>query len=160
MVRELLAGRDGELVWVEEVDVPMELDVTLAVAGIGHGHHVHRGPCREVEVRLSAGEEREAARRFAPSAKVERAVVWGAGNLGLGPAADVEAVDRRTGRVVDQDPHIGSLAEAGTCSAELDLRPVRRDVQIFVNTRPHTVLPGRISFEQVVEFAFPVLPTW
>jgi hypothetical protein len=158
MVRELLAGRDGELVWVEEVDVPVELDVTLAVAGIGHGHHVHRGPCREIEVRLFAGEKREAAHRFAPSAKVERAVAWGAGNLGLGPAADVEAVDRRTDRVVDPGSHIGSLAGAGTCSAELDLRPVRRDVRIYVNTRPDSVPPGQISFEQVVEFAFPVLP--
>ena len=158
IVRELLAGHDGEQIWIEEVDVPMELDVTLAVAGIGHGHHVHRGPCREVEVRLSAGEGREAAHRFAPSAKVGRAVTWGAEHLGLGPAADVEAVDRRTGRVVDPGTHIGWLAEAGTCSAELDLRPVRRDVQIFVNTRPHTVPPGQISFEQVVEFAFPVLP--
>jgi hypothetical protein len=158
MVRELLAGRDGELLWVEEVDVPLELDLSLSAAGIRHGHHVHRSPCREIEVRLFAGEGRQTAHRFAPSAKVERAVVWGAENLGLGPVADVEAVDRRTGRVVDPGTHIGSLAEAGNCSAELDLRPVHRDVQIFVNTRPYTVPPGQISFEQVVEFAFPVLP--
>ena len=44
LVRELLAGRDGELVWVEEVDVPIEVDVELTAAGIDPGYHVHRGP--------------------------------------------------------------------------------------------------------------------
>jgi hypothetical protein len=37
-------------------------------------------------------------------------------------------------------------------------RLVDRDVKIFVNTRPHTVPPGEVTFEQVVAFAFPAPP--
>jgi hypothetical protein len=157
LVRELLVGRDGELVWIEEVDVPVEIDVTLVVAGIGPGHHVHRGRCREVDVWLIA-DGRDASRRFAPSATVARAVRWGAEQLGLGPARDLEVTDQRTGRVVSPGTHVGSLADAGGCTVALDLRPVRRDVTIYVNTRPHTVPPAEVTFEQVVAFAFPAQP--
>lgn len=35
---------------------------------------------------------------------------------------------------------------------------VGRDITVFVNTRPHIVRPGLITFEQVVAFAFPTPP--
>jgi len=45
-----------------------------------------------------------------------------------------------------------------TVSTPEAIRLTDRDVEIFVNTRPHIVRPGLITFEQVVAFAFPTPP--
>lgn len=99
LVRELLVGFDGHQVWVEEAAVPLELEVSLAAAGIGHGTHLHRGPCHEVEVTVTA-DGREVAHRFPPSTRAATVTEWSAGQIGFGTPAHLELVDRRSGQVV------------------------------------------------------------
>jgi hypothetical protein len=159
LVRELLVGFDGHQVWVEEAAVPLELDVSLAAAGVGHGTHLHRGPCREVEVEVAvAADGREVAHRFAPSARAVTVAEWAAGQLGLGSPADLELVDGRSGQVVAPATHLGSVAEPGQCAVSFELRRIVRVATIFVNTRPHVVPAGEITFDAVVKLAFPVPP--
>ena len=157
LVRELVVGHDGDLVWLAEVEVPLELDVTVVEAGRGHGHHVHRGPHRKVEVNL-VGEGRHAHHRFAPSLRCARIIAWGVEHLQLGKIADVELIDRGSGAVVDPDRQIGTLTRRGHGTLELELRRVRHDVHIVVNATRHTVAAGSISFDAVVALAYPNPP--
>lgn len=157
LVRELVVGRDGDLVWRAEVEIPLELDVTVVDAGLSNGHHVHRGPHRKVEVNLVA-EGRHAHHHFAPSLRCARVIAWGVEHLHLGKPADVELVERATGTIVDPDRHIGTLSRRGHSTLELELRRVRHDVHIVVNATRYIVAAGSISFDAVVALAYPTPP--
>lgn len=157
LVRELLVGFDGHQVWVEEAAVPLELEVSLAAAGVGHDTHLHRGPCQEVEVTVAA-DGREVAHRFSPSTRAVTVTEWAAGQLGLDSLADLELVDRRSGQVVAPGTHLGSVAEPGQCAVSFELRRIVRVVTIFVNTRPHVLPAGEITFDAVVKLAYPTPP--
>ena len=157
LVRELLVGFDGHQVWVEEAAAPLELEVSLAAAGVGHRAHLHRGPCHDVEVIVTA-DGRQVAHRFSPSTRAVTVTEWAAGQVGLGVPADLELVDRRSGQVVAPTTHLGSVAEPGQCAVSFELRRIVRVLTIFVNTRPHVVPAGEITFDAVVKLAFPVAP--
>ena len=157
LVRELIAGREGNLVWIEDAEVSLELDITLVQAGVTDGHHVHRGPCREIEVEVHA-EARVLQHRCAPSVRCRRVAVWCAQQLGLSDASDMELIDPSTGAVVDPGYHVGSLALHGECTARLELRRAHREVHVVINASPHTVPAGSITFGAVVALAYPASP--
>lgn len=157
LVRELIAGREGNLIWIEDVEVPLELDITLVQAGVAHGHHVHRGPCREIEIEVHT-EGRVLQHHFAPSVGCRRVAVWCAHQLGLGDASAVELIDPSTGAVVDPGRHVGSLARHSECTAQLELRRVHHEVHVVINASPHTVPAGSITFGAIVALAYPTSP--
>lgn len=132
-VRELLAGSDdgdGDgLIWVDEHDDPVELDITLEAAGIGHRHHVHRGRCRTVEVRVRFNSETD-EREFRPAATIARVFAWATGPKGFDLPAEqipkhVLAVPGAD-HFLDANVHIGSLVARGRCEVILDLLPKDR----------------------------------
>lgn len=130
-VRELLAvgdGRGAELVMIEEAAEPVELDITIEQAGIRHRHHVHRGRCRRVDVRVRYS--RDITREFHPVATIRRVFDWATGPDGfnLTPEQRAEHVLALPGadHFLDWEVRIGSIVTPGTCDVVLDLAPKSR----------------------------------
>lgn len=130
-VRELLTIGDGhgaELVMIEEVDEPVDLDITIVEAGIGHRHHVHRGRCRRdlVKVRYNDTKDRE----FHPQATIRRVFDWATSKevFNLTPEQKAEHVLALPGadHYLDWEVRIGTLAGKGSCEVTLDLAPKSR----------------------------------
>lgn len=157
LVRELIIGHGGDLIWIEDSEVPLELDITLVQAGVENGHHLHRGPCRKIEVELHT-EGRVLQHLFAPSVPCRRVASWGAEQLGFGDAADVDLIDPRTGAALDPGRHVGTLTRHGECTAQLELRRVHHQVHVVINAARHTVPAGLITFDGVVALAYPTPP--
>jgi hypothetical protein len=131
-VSELVGAADGEetvLIWLEEADEPLELEITLEDAGARHRHHVHRGRCRRVEVRVRYG-GRDAERSFSPAATIERAFAWATGpevfNLTAEERAKHVLALPGADHFLAWTVHVGSVVEAGTCATVLELAPKER----------------------------------
>jgi hypothetical protein len=154
LVRELVL-REGDLIWIAGAVEPLELDATVIEAGLSHGGHVHRGPCRAVKIEVRHRDE-VASIASRPSATCETITTWAVGKLGLGDPADFDLIDLDGGEVIPPGRHVGELIRRGACTVCLDLR--RADVYIVVNAEPHTVPPGRITFEAIVAIAYPTPP--
>jgi len=131
LVRELLVIGDpqgAELVMIEEVEEPLNLDITLKEAGIRHRSHVHRGRCRRVDVRVRYNTEK--SHDFHPPATIRRVFEWATGPHGfpLTPeqkAAHVLALPGAD-HFLDWEVRIGSLVMPGSCDVVLDLAPKSR----------------------------------
>ncbi len=125
VVRE---GDDVEMIWIEDAEEPLELDITLEAAGVGHRHHVHRGRCRRVDVRVRYNGDR--SHDFPPSATVRRVFEWATGPKGfnLTPEEKAKHVLALPGadHALDRSVHIGSLVTRGSCDVVLDLAPKER----------------------------------
>ena len=129
-VRELAVVVEGdESIWVEEGEEPLVLDVTLEQAGIGHRHHVHRGRCHRVEVRVRFNGAHH-ARHFSPAVTIARVYAWA-----TGPEAFQLTPEQRANHMLalpgadhglDGGVHIGSVVARGTCEVTLDLEPKGR----------------------------------
>jgi hypothetical protein len=130
-VRELLAVGDGqgaELVMIEETAEPVELDISIEQAGIRHRHHVHRGRCRRVDVRVRYNGDKSS--EFHPVATIRRVFDWATGPDGfnLTPEQKAEHVLALPGadHFLDWEVRIGSIVTPGTCDVVLDLAPKSR----------------------------------
>lgn len=130
LVRELVVGREGEAVWIEEQDEALDLDITLEVAGLKNRHHVHRGHCRQVEVVIRYGGEPPRSRTFSPSATIDRVFKWVTGPEGfnLTPEQSVKHMLILPGadHALDKSVHVGSLVKEDKCEVSLDLAPKER----------------------------------
>ena len=157
LVEELVVGIEGDLIWIEEEENPLETRVMVIEARIGVGHHLFRGPCQEVELSVIA-EGQRVARPFPPSTRVGTVARWAVEAFGLTDTDDLAIIDRRTGRTVEAGTHVGSLAQRGECSVALEVERRTPEVEIFVNSRPHIVPAGKISFDTVVKLAYPSPP--
>ncbi|HEY0224911.1 MAG TPA: multiubiquitin domain-containing protein [Mycobacterium sp.] len=147
-------GSDGQ-VWLEDTEQEIDIDLTFQAAGISHHHHVHRSPCREIEIEVSH-EGRHIKRRFAPVLRCRRVLSWAVEHLQLGDVDDFDLLDPRTGTVVDPQRHIGTLLHHTNCTLQLVV--THRRVRIVVNATAHTVPAGAISFDALVALAFPTPP--
>jgi hypothetical protein len=130
LVRELLVTRDTEeAVWVEEVEEPLDLEVTLEAAGIGHHHHVHRGRCRRVEVVVRYGGE-SYEDSFGPARTIRRVKRWAVGpkaaDLSREEAAKHVLAMPGADHFLEDGVHIGSLVGEKSCTVTLDLMPRSR----------------------------------
>ena len=88
--------------------------------------HVTR--CRHIEVTVRFNGE-DAARRFPPSATVERVRRWAARRaFHLSPRDAAEHVLQIQGTTIrpDRDVHIGTLTKGETCAVAFDLVPCKR----------------------------------
>lgn len=131
LVRELLAIGDGqgaELVMIEEVAEPIDLDITIGEAGIRHRHHVHRGRCRRIGVRVRYNGDK--SHEFHPATTIRRVFEWATGSHGfdLTPEQKAEHVLALPGadHFLDWEVRIGSLVTHGSCDVVLDLAPKSR----------------------------------
>lgn len=127
--RSLLVEDDPEGgVWIEEIDEEIDLDVTLASAGVHHRHHVHRGHCRHIEVVVRwNGDHRHG---FGPSRTIKTVEKWAFGpevaNFSKEQAAKHVLAVPGADHFLDPGVHIGSLTKPGECSVMLDLLPRSR----------------------------------
>jgi hypothetical protein len=124
-----LAGDPQELIWLENSEEPLAPELTLEDAGVEHRGHIHRGRCREVEVRVRYG-GREHNETFRPAATIERVFRWATGEdaFDLTPPERAKHVLALPGadHFLAWNVHIGSLVEPGTCSVVLELAAKER----------------------------------
>lgn len=131
-VRGLAVASEGAevlQVWLEEGEEPLALDITVEQAGIGNRHHVHRGRCHRVEVRVRFNGA-DHARQFTPAATIARVYAWA-----TGPEAFQLTPEQRADHMLavpgadhglDSGVHIGSVVAQRTCEVVLDLVPKGR----------------------------------
>lgn len=129
LVRTLVTEQGaGGMVWLEEIDEEIDLDITLEQAGIRHRHHVHRGHCRRVEVVVRFN--REFKETFGPAATIKRVYAWASGpdgaNLSPEQAAKHVLAVPGADHFLESGVHIGSLLSPRSCSVTLDLLPRER----------------------------------
>lgn len=126
-VREFLervgAGSEDRL-WIEDEAKELDVDVTLAEAGVGAGPPVIHHPCRAVDVAVwFAG--RDKPRTFPPSTTVKRVLDWALGEHGFNiPRDQWENYElRKEGGDHPLDPwvHVGSLTDREGCRVVLEL---------------------------------------
>ena len=114
------------LVFVEDADVELAVETTLAAAGIGEHHAVHIHRCRRVQVTVHFGSQSK-QHEFAPGATIRRVKVWAVGPHGfnLPPVDATEHVLQITGTQdrPDEDVHVGTLVHAPHCAIAFDLVP-------------------------------------
>ena len=130
-VRDLLTIREGggaELIMIEESDEPIDLDITIAAAGIHHRQHVHRGRCRRVDVRVRYNGDHN--HQFHPVARIRQVFEWATGPEGfnLTPEQKAEHVLALPGadKYLDWEIRVGTLVTPGSCDVVLDLAPKSR----------------------------------
>lgn len=130
-VRDLVdEEEDGEefTVWLEDSEEPLDLDATLADAGVSDRAHVHVARCRRIEVRVRYGGETK-EREFAPAATIARVFEWATGKRGF-ELTESERAKHTLGLCdtltqPDKAEHVGTLAGAD-CALCLDLAPKER----------------------------------
>jgi len=129
-----LAGESKELevdlLWLEDADEPLDLEMTIGAVGIGHRHHVHHGRCPSVAVRVRYGGEEPKERSFGPAKTVERVFEWATGKNGfeLTPAEKAKhfLALPHADQPLDRTTHVGSLVGDHGCEVTLDLAPKKR----------------------------------
>ena len=117
---------EGEHLWAQDEDSPVEAEVSLAEAGIGPSGHVYRGRCSRVKVRVRFhGQDR--LEEFPPSARLIRVYHWAVGDKGFElPSEQVPKHGLalpRGDEILDRELHIGSLVSDDRCVVDLDLVP-------------------------------------
>jgi hypothetical protein len=118
------AGDAAARVYLEDGEEVLAPGQTLDKAGIGANAHLHIHRCKKVDVRVNFN-GRQVKREFPPSATLRRIKDWATGKQGF-DMTDLDASEHalqlceRDARPED-DVHVGTLAEAGSCSVCFDL---------------------------------------
>ena len=104
----------GVCVFVENTDVPLELDVKIDEVGLASRSRVHIHRCKEVEVTVNYNQDQKKG-FFPPSATVDWLKQWavGKGQYDMSPVDATEhvlQVCNSTDRP-DEDVHIGTLVK-------------------------------------------------
>jgi hypothetical protein len=126
-VRALLVETEPDgIIWIEEVDEQVDLDVSFEEAGIHHRHHVHRGRCRRVKVIVQYNSI-DFTHEYGPNTTIKTVYNWAAGEKAadLSPDQKAKHVLALPGadHFLADGVHIGSLVTPGTCEATLNLMP-------------------------------------
>lgn len=122
-----IAEDEKPMVWIEEEEEPLGLDLNLAEAKIKRHSRVHVHTCHWIEVAVVFnGQSR--THRFSPSATVGKVKKWAVHEFALPEADAAEHVLQVTGTTTqpDEDVHIGSLVHSPHCSLGFDLIPKTR----------------------------------
>ena len=115
--------------WLQDTTDPLDMEISLAEAGIGHRCHVHLGCCDSVKVEVRYHTE-PIVREFSPGARIRAVFAWATGPKGFKLAETQTAkhglMVPRGDHLLDPDVHVGSLAASDRCVVALDLVPVER----------------------------------
>ncbi|OCJ08643.1 hypothetical protein A6U86_27400 [Rhizobium sp. AC27/96] len=119
--------RGDALIFLEESEHALEIDVLLKDQGIKHHDRVIIHRCRHIEVTVGFNARTE-HRKFNPAVTVGRVKRWFVDEIGMKPVDASEHVLQIAGTShrPDQDVPIGTLAPKGTCSLEFTLVPRKR----------------------------------
>jgi hypothetical protein len=96
VVEEVISGRglhealvaigivltDDTLVFLDEVEIPLDCHGEEPLGHLHHGHRVHVSRCRHIEVTVNYL-EREVQRKFAPSRRLRAVKAWAVSEFGL-----------------------------------------------------------------------------
>lgn len=119
--------RDEVLIFVDEAEEPVGIDVLVEQSGAVHGSRVHVSRCRDVEVTVHYQDKTE-GRRFPPGAKVHRVKHWAVHKFGLARTDAAEHVLQICGGT--ERPSGGTplhtLLAPGSCALCFDLVPEKR----------------------------------
>lgn len=125
-----LAGDETSLIiFMEDVEEALALDLSLEAARIGHRSRVHVHRCRQLEVTVNFNSDHK-THVFSPSTTVEHVQRWAVGEQGFN-LGQIDAMDlllqlcNSTVRP-DGDTHIGSLVQFPHCMLCFDLVPKQR----------------------------------
>ncbi len=107
----------------------LDMESSLAEAGIGHRCHVHLGSCDSVKVQVRY-HTKPIVREFSPGARIRAVFAWAAGPKGF-ELAETQIPKHglmvpRSDHILDPDVHVGSLASDARCAVVLDLVPKER----------------------------------
>jgi len=119
---ELKGDPDEELLlFLEDVDEPLEHHRKVCECEIRHHHHVHCHRCHSIKVSVFYNGDKHAS--FPPSAKVERVLEWAIKAFKLTPAEAAEKILTLKGSddELPLEAHIGSFAKPHECSVSLCL---------------------------------------
>jgi len=112
----------AELEVFDEADDDIESREFADSENLHHGHVVHVGRCRQVNVAVRyAGHVTE--RHFPPATRVGRIKRWAVKQLGINPADANELLLQVAGTSIQptRDQHVGNFIELGTCNVVFDL---------------------------------------
>jgi hypothetical protein len=119
-------GDRDVIIFVEDSDEEIALDLRLKDAGIRHRQRIHCHRCRQVAITVNFN-GRKVSRAFPPSTTVKRVKKWTDGKEQF----DLKGVDA-TDHVLqicgasvrpDEDTHIGTLVQHPKCDLCFDLVP-------------------------------------
>jgi hypothetical protein len=123
------AGQSAEevIIFIEDSDRELELDIRLNDAGIGHRHRLHCHRCSKVEVTVNFNGTSK-PHTFPPSKIISKVKKWADDQFGL---EGVDATEHAlqicgTNTRPDEDVHIGSLIHYPNCKLCFDLVPKKR----------------------------------
>jgi hypothetical protein len=127
IVRSLLVETEPDgMVWIEEVNEEIELDLAFEDVGIHHRRHVHRGRCRRVTVIVQFNAT-DFPNEYGPSITIKTVYQWASGDKAadLSPEQKAKHVLALPGadHYLADGVHIGSLITPGTCEVTLNLLP-------------------------------------
>ena len=119
---------DGALVWLEDGKEPLDLEKTLAEAGVYDRCHIHVSSCKTLMVKVRFGGD-SVEESFPPAATADSVLKWAASPKGF-KLTDTEAAKHlfatcETKTELDQADHIGLFAD-NDCFVCLDLVPRER----------------------------------
>ena len=109
------------LLFLEDVDEPLDQHRKLCECEIRHRHHVHCHRCRSIKVSAFYNGDKQAS--FPPSAKVGRVLEWAVDAFKLSPAeaADKFLTLKGSDEELPLDANIGSFAKPHECAVNLCL---------------------------------------
>jgi hypothetical protein len=116
---------DGDAVWVEDGDAPLDPSLTLSEAGIRHRSHIHVNRCRSVRVQVTYHGPPPREEDFGPAARLQAVFDWATGKKGFDLSREDKAeyalqVCESTDQPELSD-HVGSLVIDGSCDVCFDL---------------------------------------
>jgi hypothetical protein len=125
---------EGDFVFFDDGDEPVDIQLTLVeiIQGSGHQdhhhHHVHHHPCRKIMVGVVYnGRTKEVP--AVPATLVETVLLRAISEFGIDPVTGADLVLLLPGSDDDLSgsKHIGELVGRGTCSLTLNLLPGHRE---------------------------------
>jgi hypothetical protein len=127
-VAEAVGLADGEAIWVEDAEEPLDANGTIAELVRERGH-VHVNRCRRAEVSVTFNGSSK-SHHFAPGATIKRVLDWATSD-DVFPMSDADRAEHalQLCNSTDQpDPsdHVGSFVATEGCEVCFDLVPKHR----------------------------------
>lgn len=154
-VVEIIKGKvpglpQGELLlFIENGDEPLALDLSLGDCGIQHHHRVHAHPCRRIEVTVGYG---GAAKQgsFSPATTMAHVKHWSEKEFGLSGAAFFLELEDTGGHLADSG-HLGTLTHG--CKVALELVPETLNIDYTVDDEKQVSHQRYLTARQILKDA-------
>jgi len=126
-VRETLDlhSSNDEGLWIEDVELELDAEVTLETAGVHHHSQLHHNRCRRIDVVIYYIDEVR-NRDFGPATTIKEVLKWALGtegyNIPLPEHPEFGFLGCEDGKAVSENIHVGSLTgPSQNCATCLNL---------------------------------------